>query len=70
MGIEWSHLPRPGTLAEDSKNIDTSGKRPFLNTKQKLLRQEEKISSEPTDGNVGGELGTWGAGKAPIFEYP
>lgn len=63
-------MPRPETFAEDSKNIDTSGKRPFLNTKQKLLRQEEKISSEPTDGDVGGELGTRGSGKAPIFEYP
>lgn len=34
---------------------------------KKLLRQEERITREPTDGTIGGESGAQGSGTAPFF---
>lgn len=34
-----------------------------------MLREEERITSEPTDGNIGGESGAQGSGTAPFLEY-
>jgi len=37
---------------------------------KKLLREEERITSEPTDGTIGGEPGTQGSRTAPFFGMP
>lgn len=34
-----------------------------------LLREEERITSEPTDGNIGRESGAWGSGLLRFLEY-
>ena len=36
---------------------------------KELLREEERTTSEPTDGNIGGESGAHGSGTAPFLEY-